>query len=270
MNTTMRRIKYLLSHFEKCSPSLERKDGGDGYGKHATKLAREAKFSQVSCPEVTIPVKILKQACEICLEDTDVVKMLSVHNCLHKCCSSCVKKHVEVKLRQGTLPKCPHKGCASDIEIDRCKNVLNPELVELMIERLKESKIPVVERVYCPYPRCSNLMSKTEVLNYTKRRSPTKAEQTGYRKCLKCHGRFCVNCKVPWHSKMTCSDYKKLHPYSCVEDEMLNSLAKRNSWRQCIKCNHMIELDVGCYHIVCRYFCLSICLLVPVFYWDKI
>lgn len=238
------RVKSLRARFEQCSPSLVKKDDSE-CGRRANNLARKAKVSKVSCPEV-----ISKETCEICMEDTDVVKMLSVYNCPHRCCSSCVKKHIEVKLRQGTLPKCPQDGCRSNIKIDKCTNVLNPELVEVMNQRVKEAEIPVLERVYCPYPRCSNLMSKTKVLNYSKSRN--RKAVNGYGICLKCHGPFCINCKVPWHDEMSCSDYKKLHPYSCIEDEMLSSLAQRNSWRQCIKCSHMIELAVGCYHIICR------------------
>ncbi|CDP08926.1 unnamed protein product [Coffea canephora] len=244
MIPTIGRVKSLRAQFEECSPSLVRKDDAE-FGRRADNLARKAKFAQVSCPEV-----ISKETCEICMEDTDVVNMLSVHNCTHRCCSSCAKKHIEVKLREGTLPKCPQDGCHSDIKIDKCINVLSPELVEVLNQRVKEAKIPVLDRIYCPHPRCSNLMSKTEVLNYSKSRNNNT--ENGYGICFKCHGPFCINCKVPWHNEMTCSDYKELHPYSCIEDEMLSSLAKRNSWQQCIKCSHMIELDVGCYHIICR------------------
>ncbi|GKG45772.1 hypothetical protein Tco_0498218, partial [Tanacetum coccineum] len=33
--------------------------------------------------------------------------------------------------------------------------------------RVKEAAIPPTEKVYCPFPNCSELMSKTEVLEYT-------------------------------------------------------------------------------------------------------
>ncbi|KAL3530611.1 hypothetical protein ACH5RR_009933 [Cinchona calisaya] len=232
-------VNHLRTQFDRCRPSFALLNDGK-HCRRAWKLAREATLSHTT-----------KETCRICLEDVDVLKMLSVHDCLHRCCPSCVKKHVEVSLRQGALPKCPHEGCDLEIIIDRCTKVLNSELIEIMNQRVKEAQIPVAKRIYCPYPRCSNLMSKREVLNHSKSKS-MNVEQSGYRMCLKCQGCFCVNCKVPWHSQMTCSDYKMLHPYSSTEDEMLNSLAKRNSWRQCAKCSHMIELDVGCYHIICR------------------
>lgn len=63
---------------------------------------------------------------------------------------------------------------------------------------------------------------------------------------------FCINCKVPWHDNMTCSSYKRMNPNNPAEDVKLKSLATRNLWRQCVKCNHMIELAEGCYHMTCR------------------
>ncbi|KAK0603719.1 hypothetical protein LWI29_007889 [Acer saccharum] len=75
---------------------------------------------------------------------------------------------------------------------------------------------------------------------------------SGTRKCVKCQGLFCINCKVPWHKDMTCYEYKRLNPNSPAEDVKLKSLASMNLWRQCVKCNHMIELSEGCYHMTCR------------------
>ncbi|KAA8549496.1 hypothetical protein F0562_001180 [Nyssa sinensis] len=177
--------------------------------------------------------------------------MFSVDGCQHRYCFSCMKQHVEMKLLQGMLPKCPHEGCHSVLKIKSCKKFLTSELYVSMSQRIKEASIPATEKVYCPYPRCSALMSKSEVLGKAAN-AYAGAQQTGAQKCTKCSGLFCLNCKVPWHSNMTCYDYKKLNPYSCVGDAMLKSLAKRKSWRQCVKCNHMIELLEGCHHIYCR------------------
>ena len=191
------------------------------------------------------------EACVICSEDTDVNQMFSVDGCLHRYCFSCMKQHVEVKLLHGMVPKCPHEGCKSELVVDNCRKFLTPKSIETMNQRIKEASIPVADKVYCPNPRCSALMSKSDVLEYSK--DFLDVEQTGVRKCLNCHGLFCIDCKVPWHSNMTCYDYKSLNPNPPEEDVKLKSLATSNLWRQCVKCNHMIELAAGCYHITCRY-----------------
>ncbi|KAK9279206.1 hypothetical protein L1049_012884 [Liquidambar formosana] len=177
--------------------------------------------------------------------------MFSVDGCLHRYCFSCMKQHVEVKLLQGVVVKCPHEGCKNEVNIDSYGKFLAPKVIKKVSQRIKEASIPVTEKVYCPFPRCSALMSKSEVLEYSKN-AYVGAKQPGARKCIKCHYYFCINCKVPWHHNMTCSDYKRSNPYPCTEDAKLKSLVKKNQWRQCVKCNHMIELAEGCYHMRCR------------------
>ncbi|CAL5424254.1 unnamed protein product [Camellia sinensis] len=234
-------VTLLQRKFSYCSPSLvAQKDI-----KFALKLASEAIVSQVTCSAESSPVKNMKETCSICLEDTDVCQMFSVNDCLHRYCSSCLKKHVEVKLLQGMLPKCPHDACKTELKIESCRNFLTSELYDLMSQRIKEYSIPATQKIYCPYPRCSALMSKAEALVNT--------NNAGASMCERCRGLFCMRCKAPWHSNVSCNDYKILNPYPCAEDAKLNSLARRNLWRQCVKCNHMVELAEGCNHIYCRH-----------------
>lgn len=108
-------------------------------------------------------------------------------------------------------------------------------------ERTKENSVPYNERVYCPYKNCSYLMSRTELV---------LGSACGHRKCLKCGCFFCFYCKAPWHSMLSCTDYKKLH--SNTQNAKLISLANLSGWRQCGKCNHMVERSGGCGHMTCR------------------
>ncbi|KAL6276265.1 hypothetical protein ACE6H2_019866 [Prunus campanulata] len=176
--------------------------------------------------------------------------MFSIGTCHHKYCLACMKHHVEVNLRSGIVAQCPHKDCKCEVNIITCKKFLSPELADIMIERIKESSIPVTEKVYCAFPMCSALMSKTEVLEHTK----TSFVSEGGRKCMKCQRYFCVNCKVPWHYDMNCYDYQGSETYSLTEEQLLKSLAMMKLWRQCSNCKHMVELDSGCYHITCSVF----------------
>ncbi|KAJ8551840.1 hypothetical protein K7X08_028283 [Anisodus acutangulus] len=101
--------------------------------------------------------------------------------------------------------------CNSDLKLDSCSNFLTPKLIDIMKQRINEASIPVTEKVYCPYPKCSALMSKSEVLEYSKV-SFLGAERIGIRKCTKCNGLFCVNCKVPWHYNIACDEYRRRNP----------------------------------------------------------
>ena len=245
--TLVNQVALLQRKFTYCNPSLVARNNI----KFAFKSARDAIVSQIIWAEETSKGK-LKETCVICFEDTDVDKIFLVDGCLHRYCFSCMKQHVEVKLLNGMVAKCPHENCKSEVSIDSCGKFLAPNLVEVMSQRIKESSISPTEKVYCPYPRCSALMSKSEVLRYTKN-VYIGAEESGARKCMKCHYFFCIKCKVPWHLNMTCYDYKRSNPNAHPGDAKLKSLAKSNRWRQCLKCNHMVELAEGCYHITCRY-----------------
>ncbi|KAK8601820.1 hypothetical protein V6N13_058504 [Hibiscus sabdariffa] len=219
--------------------------------KFALALARDSIVFQITWPAESSNGKGLKETCVICFEDVDTTRMFSVEGCFHRYCFSCMKQHVEVKLLNAMVANCPHEGCNSEVTIDSCGKFLDPKLVKIMIDCKKEASVPVTEKVYCVFPRCSALMSKSEVLQYTNT-VILGAEHSGARKCVKCHCFFCINCKVPWHYDMTCSVYKRRNPHPVKEDAMFNSLAKKRKWRECIKCKNVVELAEGCYHITCR------------------
>ncbi|KAM5583970.1 E3 ubiquitin-protein ligase RSL1-like [Rosa sericea] len=244
--TLVNQVALLQRKFESCSPSLV----APSEIKFVFKFARDAIVSQISWSVKTLNGKSFKETCAICFEETDVARMFSIDGCLHRYCISCMKKHVEVKLLGGMVAQCPHEACNSEVNIDSYEQFLAPNLVAVMSQRIKESSIPVTERVYCPYPKCSALMSKKEVFEYTKT-SYVSAESAA-RKCMKCHYYFCFDCMVPWHYKMSCEEYKQSHPFPLKEDQLLNSLATTKQWRNCKKCNHMVELAEGCNHITCR------------------
>lgn len=241
-------MALLQRQFTYCSPSLVVAPNNI---KFAYKSARDAIVSQITWTAETSNGKTKRETCVICFEDTDVAQMFSIDGCLHRYCFSCMKRHVEAKLHNGRLAKCPYEGCNSEVAIDSCVKFLPPNLVEVMGQRMKESAVPLMQKVYCPDPKCSALMSKSEVLEYTKA-SFIGAEQSGARKCMKCRKFFCINCRVPWHYNMTCNAYKRSNPNPNGDEQMLKSLASKRLWRQCAKCNHMVELLEGCYHITCR------------------
>ncbi|KAK9079415.1 hypothetical protein SSX86_001086 [Deinandra increscens subsp. villosa] len=237
----MDKVNHFRSCFTYCEPILI----ASRDVRFAFKLAREAISSQIS-KRVGSSLEKLEN-CVICLDDKSLDQFFSVEGCTHRYCYACVKQHVEVKLLHGVLPKCPHEGCQNELRLESCEKFLTPKFIEMMKQRLKEDSIPVTEKVYCPYPKCSTLMSRTEIF-----RVPRLVNRFGATICHKCHGLFCINCRVPWHENMNCAQYKRRNPTPLVEESKLKNLAARNLWRQCIKCKHMIELAAGCYHMTCR------------------
>ncbi|PRQ33725.1 putative transcription factor C2H2 family [Rosa chinensis] len=240
--TLVTQVALLQRKFEHCTPSLVEPSAI----KFAFQFAREAIVSQITWTASN--GKRFNETCVICFEETDVTRMFSIEGCLHKYCCNCMKQHIEAKLLNGSMVHCPHEGCESEVSIDSCETFLEPKLVQVMRQRIKESSIPVTEKVYCPDPKCSALMSKNDVLENTKNYF-VAVEQSGVRLCMECHRCFCINCKVPFDNH-TCYDYKKSNP--SAEEQLVKSLAKKKHWRQCVNCSHMVELAEGCYHITCR------------------
>ncbi|EOA28884.1 hypothetical protein CARUB_v10025138mg, partial [Capsella rubella] len=196
---------------------------------------------------VHVPVQedmhVQKEFCSICMnDDINADHMFGNELCGHKFCSDCVRSHIEVKLAMSSSVTCPGYKCNSRLSYRLCVNILTPELKEKWEQKIKDDSIPVTNRGYCPNPRCSTLMSETEL-----------SGQFGFRQyCVKCNEPFCINCKVPWHSNLSCNQYNRLHPNQTVNDILLMELVNEKRWRQCRKCQHMIELSEGCSSLICR------------------
>ncbi|KAF9598403.1 hypothetical protein IFM89_027836 [Coptis chinensis] len=244
--TLVNQVNLLQKKFEICHPILV---PGNNL-KFAFKLARDAIDSQIRGTIASNIVKNPTETCSICLEDNDANTMFAVNGCLHHYCFSCMKQHVEIKILQGLVPGCPHEGCKITLSLETSKKFLTPKLFGMMNQLIKEASIPITEKIYCPYPKCSTLMSKSEALEYANKFKA--ADRSVVRKCVKCHVLFCVDCKVPWHRTLTCAEFKRSSLSARVEEAKLKSLASQNLWHQCVKCNHMIELAEGCYHMTCR------------------
>ncbi|KAF2686026.1 hypothetical protein K458DRAFT_363583 [Lentithecium fluviatile CBS 122367] len=62
-------------------------------------------------------------------------------------------------------------------------------------------------------------------------------------RCVHCKKRTCIACK------------KKLHAGLCDEDphvKLFLDTAKRLKWQECRVCKNMVELEIGCFHMICR------------------
>lgn len=213
-------------------------------------LARGAIDSQLKSVIKAKGKGYIKENCSICSDDVDISDMYMVDICMHRYCISCLKQHAEVKLLHGILPLCPNVGCKSMLSLESSKSFLSPKFLDIMSQHIKEASIPTAEKVYCPDPKCSALMSKSEATHI----GSSSNHPAGLRQCIKCNGSFCINCKVSWivHFNMTCEDYQRSHPNLLPGEAQLKKLAKKAKWSQCAKCKHMIELAEGCYHMTCR------------------
>ncbi|XP_010507205.1 PREDICTED: uncharacterized protein LOC104783799 [Camelina sativa] len=153
--------------------------------------------------------------------------------CSHRFGVEYMKEQIELTLNQGGLPRCPHPGCKSNLTLRSCAHLLTPKLKEMWEQRVNEDSIPVCDRFHCPNPSCWGLMSKTELL---------ESSEDGVRiSCYKCRKPFCINCKVMWHSNLSCAEYRRS-----------GGKPSTTLWRQCRSCQHMNKLFDRRITVTCR------------------
>ncbi|EFH57122.1 hypothetical protein ARALYDRAFT_901526 [Arabidopsis lyrata subsp. lyrata] len=185
-----------------------------------------------------------KEACAICWEEFSAPEMFEVAGCLHSFCLDCMRNSIAVSLGQwGTAVKCPGFGCNSVLLAKDCHNIANHDQIALMIQREEEDKIHVLDRVYCPNPTCSFLMSKGSL--------GASQTQTGASKCLKCSFTFCIKCNTKWHAKMTCVEFLKSKDYKKSQDALFEAASRTLGWKKCQNCQSTVERIEGCNHITC-------------------
>uniref|UniRef100_A0A453KEW3 RING-type domain-containing protein n=3 Tax=Aegilops tauschii subsp. strangulata TaxID=200361 RepID=A0A453KEW3_AEGTS len=184
-------VLSVAKKFKQCEISLVERGKLD----YVMKLARDSILSQIAKAVAVNASKEKRETCAICLEDTDVSKIHVVEGCAHHFCFCCMKEHVKVKLLHGTLPACPQDGCTTKLTMEGSKIFLSPRLLDIMVQRIREGQIPATQKIYCPYPKCSALMSLSEMKHPLQESSSkyTIADAATLRKCVKCRGSFCIS-----------------------------------------------------------------------------
>ncbi|KAK2447157.1 E3 ubiquitin-protein ligase RNF144A [Trifolium repens] len=183
--------------------------------------------------------------CEICMNTKTMSDAFHINGCHHAYCSDCVAMYISSKIEENiTNIVCPVPGCSGSLEVDFCRSILPAEVFERWGNALCEISIDVSQKFFCPFADCSALLINdgTETVKNSE--------------CPNCKRMFCVQCKVPWHIGIKCSEFKKLNVGERGrEDVMLMKLAKDNKWRRCPKCRFYVAKSEGCRHMKCRCGC---------------
>ena len=69
-----------------------------------------------------------------------------------------------------------------------------------------EASIPPSQKVYCPFGNCSALLLKDIVPDDVVCSSEAVAVVNKESDCSQRRGLFCVQCGVPWHASLDCSE----------------------------------------------------------------
>ncbi|CAK7352288.1 unnamed protein product [Dovyalis caffra] len=181
--------------------------------------------------------------CEICVEPTTLKKLFSIKGCTHAYCTDCMVKYVASKLEENISKICcPVPDCKAVLEPEGCRSILPEDVFDRWGNALCEALILGSHKFYCPFKDCSAMLIDEggEVIRESE--------------CPNCRRMFCAQCKVPWHSQISCEEFKRLHKDERERDDiLLMNLAKNKNWRRCPKCKIFVERITGCRFMKCRY-----------------
>ncbi|KAK6350562.1 hypothetical protein TWF718_003752 [Orbilia javanica] len=165
----------------------------------------------------------LSSICNICSETYQSYAVFTL-KCGHRYCVECLRNHILHAFNQpgSELPRC----CGEALPLTFAGEVLmENELDQLMDRRDAQESSKQVSCVDC----------KKDLLQGS----------------IKDNSAYCIDC-----AKFTCVHCgKDLHNGICPEDKetaMLLETAKDQGWSKCGKCNQLVELTVGCFHMTCR------------------
>ncbi|KAI4296983.1 hypothetical protein L6164_036896 [Bauhinia variegata] len=224
-------------------------------------LEQPLQLAKVAIGLVSYPInsEILLESCSICCEDKPLPIMITM-KCSHKFCSHCLRAYADGKVQSSQVPiRCPQPRCKYYISTTECRSFLPFNSFESLEKALAEANVCHSDRIYCPFPNCSVLLDPRECLSA--RASSSSQSDNSCVECPVCQRFICVDCKVPWHSSMTCEEYQNLpEEERDASDITLHRLAQNKRWKRCQQCRRMIELTHGCYHMTCwcgHEFCYS-------------
>jgi len=163
--------------------------------------------------------------CVVCMEvvpSKDTVTLACKPEA-HTYCRECLGDLFRSSLINTTLfpPRC----CKLPIPLDICRAMLPKDLIKDFDLKVEELATP--NPTYCSNANCSRFIRPKDV----------KA-QVGH--CVYCEDKTCVACKGPEHQGLCPND-----PHV----QLLMDAAKRGRWQQCTRCNNMVELTQGCFHM---------------------
>lgn len=172
-----------------------------------------------------------RRPCTSCMDQTAASGLIQAP-CGHEYCHECLTTLFRSAMHDETLfpPQC----CRQPIPVKHHASVLGATMVHRYHERRIE--FSTVNRTYCHDPHCAAFVIPGCI-----------EDNVGL--CLDCGSQTCVHCKRAAHSG------------DCPLDQELQrvlQMARKEGWQRCFRCNTMVELNHGCYHLT-----LVILFLVP-------
>jgi hypothetical protein len=183
----------------------------------------KAKQAQLEKDKADKAAKTNQANCTACGDPDDKAKM-AVLACTHAYDGDCIAQAFQHALAGGKLFHCCNK---TPVPIDLAASFLSAQFVTTYKAKMLELATP--NPIYCAAPGCSTFI-------------PTSGIKGDMSTCPACSFVTCRLCKNPEHRGLCPPD---------KNGKKLLDLASNKNWRQCRRCNVVVERDEGCLHITC-------------------
>ena len=134
--------------------------------------------------------------CGICYSQAPIRSVHTIVACKHQYCKACLRQYIKSDFCSNKPTTWPQEGCGK--QLDHCEDIralLSATEFDQLNNQLNVNCIGMMPDIqYCLNPQCDY----AAILDGT-----TKFE------CAKCKEVYCVECRVPFHSRVSCEDFRK-------------------------------------------------------------
>ncbi|KAF8438887.1 hypothetical protein L210DRAFT_2232242 [Boletus edulis BED1] len=187
--------------------------------------------ARVAVPSIPVVRRAGRHSCVVCQDMIHSVEIRAP--CSHYFDIGCATHLFQSAIRNETLfpPRC----CGKKIPLSRVRPHLSRALIATFQQ--KQVEYGTLKRVYCSSPVCSRFLGPV---------SEGVGDQVYTCPALGCRRRTCAKCRERHSGNQS---------HVCRPDAgatQVLELGQASGWARCPGCSHMIELQVGCFHMTCR------------------
>lgn len=168
----------------------------------------------------TLPAGVHEKTCAVCKDEVLSEPVLEMPSCRHTWCAKCLSRMFQYAMKSEQ--SFPAHCCGESIPIDKAKHLFSKDFVHLYRDREIEFGSPI--RLYCHVQTCSRFIGHC-------------AGEGRRVTCPRCKSATCRDCKAAHHVG------------ECPEDPsktLLMALAVKEGYRQCYRCDRLVEHVDGC------------------------
>jgi hypothetical protein len=183
----------------------------------------------------TYSLKIDSVECLFCLlDDVPASKRVKLR-CRQCICYACHERYIRLSTKDPLLM--PPRCCGDDHHLSprKSKQRFDAKFKEEWTKKYQESKAEIF--LYCPILQCDGLV-KPVVYPVLGNRPERESVSEG--KCDRCSMYVCLHCKQLSHGRRACQT-----AMADLNTIIFTELARQEGWRQCYRCQTMIERQEG-------------------------